>query len=89
MLPLQEAAGLPEGFDLVTAFSVNFDHHPKWTVEAWAFFLDSLKRNGVIAPGGSLFLTIIKAWMPADQWAFLCERSRPRTVDDTSVWIDF
>jgi SAM-dependent methyltransferase len=89
VLPFQEVTGLPEGFDLVTAFSVNFDHHPDWTVEAWAFFLDSLKRNRVIAPGGSLFMTVIKAWIPPDQWAFLCERARPRAIDDTSIWIDF
>ncbi len=48
---------LPQKFDWITAFSVNFNlHHPskkRWGTQEWDFFLRDLQRH--LAPGGKIF----------------------------------
>src|SRR5881398_673544 len=48
---------LPQKFDWITAFSVNFNlYHPskkRWGTQEWDFFLRDLQRH--LAPGGKIF----------------------------------
>ena len=56
--PFEPLPDLGRKFDLVTAFSIDFNRISKqdwwWGPKEWAFFLDDLKRH--LNPGGRLFL---------------------------------
>lgn len=56
--PDEPLPDLGRKFDLITAFSVDFNRESKrdwwWGPPEWAFFLDDLKRH--LNPGGSIFL---------------------------------
>ncbi|MEY2572384.1 MAG: hypothetical protein QOJ87_597 [Verrucomicrobiota bacterium] len=56
--PFEALPDLGRKFDLVTAFSIDFNRISKqdwwWGPEEWAFFLDDLKRH--LSPGGRIFL---------------------------------
>ena len=58
--PLEPLPDLGRKFDLVTAFSIDFNRISKqdwwWGPEEWAFFLDDLKRH--LNPGGRVFLAL-------------------------------
>jgi SAM-dependent methyltransferase len=56
--PFEPLPDLGRQFDLITAFSIDFNRISKqdwwWGPEQWAFFLDDLKRH--LNPGGRVFL---------------------------------
>ena len=56
--PFEPLPDLGRKFDLVTAFSIDFNRISKqdwwWGPEQWAFFLDDVKRH--LNPGGRIFL---------------------------------
>jgi len=56
--PYEPLPDLARSFDLITAFSVDFNRQSKrdwwWGPPEWAFFLDDLKRH--LNPGGRVFL---------------------------------
>jgi SAM-dependent methyltransferase len=56
--PFEPLPDLGRKFDLVTAFSIDFNRISKqdwwWGPSEWAFFLDDLKRH--LRPGGRIFL---------------------------------
>jgi SAM-dependent methyltransferase len=56
--PFEPLPDLGRKFDLVTAFSIDFNRISKqdwwWGPAEWAFFLDDLKRH--LNPGGQIFL---------------------------------
>jgi SAM-dependent methyltransferase len=56
--PFEPLPDLGRKFDLMTAFSIDFNRISKqdwwWGPEQWAFFLDDLKRH--LNPGGRVFL---------------------------------
>jgi SAM-dependent methyltransferase len=56
--PFEPLPDLGRKFDLVTAFSIDFNRISKqdwwWGASEWAFFLDDLKRH--LNPGGRIFL---------------------------------
>lgn len=56
--PFEPLPDLGRKFDLVTAFSIDFNRISKqdwwWGPEQWAFFLDDIKRH--LKPGGRVFL---------------------------------
>ena len=56
--PYEPLPGLGRKFDLITAFSIDFNRESKrdwwWGPSEWAFFLDDLKRH--LNPGGRIFL---------------------------------
>jgi len=81
---MQPLSMLPRGFDLVTAFSANFDHSPDWTADAWAFFLDELHRH-VLTESGSVFMTLIRAQLRKEHWDYLGPRSR--AGEAAVVWL--
>ena len=59
-VPFDPLPDLGRKFDLVTAFSIDFNRISKqdwwWGPEEWAFFLDDLKRH--LNPGGRVFLAL-------------------------------
>ena len=56
--PYEPLPDLGPKFDLITAFSIDFNRESKrdwwWEPSEWAFFLDNLKRH--LNPGGRIFL---------------------------------
>jgi len=56
--PYEPLPDLGRKFDLITAFSIDFNRESKrewwWGPPEWAFFLDDLKRH--LNPGGRIFL---------------------------------
>jgi len=56
--PYEPLPDLGRKFDLITAFSIDFNRESKrqwwWGPSEWAFFLDDLKRH--LNPGGRIFL---------------------------------
>ena len=56
--PCEPLPDLGRKFDLITAFSIDFNRESKrdwwWGPPEWAFFLDDLKRH--LNPGGRIFL---------------------------------
>jgi SAM-dependent methyltransferase len=58
--PFEPLRDLGRKFDLITAFSIDFNRISKqdrwWGPEQWAFFLDDLKRY--LKPGGRVFLAL-------------------------------
>jgi SAM-dependent methyltransferase len=55
--PFEPLPDLGRKFDLITAFSIDFNRIKRdwwWGPAEWAFFLDDLKRH--LNPGGSIFL---------------------------------
>jgi SAM-dependent methyltransferase len=58
--PFEPLPDLGRKFDLITAFSIDFNRISKqdwwWGPEQWAFFLDDLKRY--LNPGGRVFLAL-------------------------------
>jgi SAM-dependent methyltransferase len=56
--PYEPLPDLGRKFDLITAFSIDFNRESKrgwwWEPAEWAFFLDDLKRH--LNPGGRIFL---------------------------------
>jgi SAM-dependent methyltransferase len=58
ILPCEPLPALGRKFDLITAFSIDFNRDSKrdwwWSSAEWAFFLDDLKRH--LNPGGRIFL---------------------------------
>jgi SAM-dependent methyltransferase len=56
--PCEPLPDLGRRFDLITAFSIDFNRESKrdwwWGPAEWAFFLDDLKRH--LNPGGRIFL---------------------------------
>ena len=56
--PCEPLPDLGRKFDLITAFSIDFNRESKrdwwWGPAEWAFFLDDLKRH--LNPGGRIFL---------------------------------
>ena len=56
--PTKPLPDLGRKFDLITAFSIDFNRESKrdwwWGPPEWAFFLDDLKRH--LNPGGRIFL---------------------------------
>jgi SAM-dependent methyltransferase len=56
--PYEPLPDLGRRFDLITAFSIDFNRESKrdwwWGPSEWAFFLDDLKRH--LSPGGRIFL---------------------------------
>ncbi len=56
--PHEPLPDLGRKFDLITAFSIDFNRESKrdwwWGPSEWAFFLDDLKRQ--LNPGGRIFL---------------------------------
>ena len=56
--PYEPLPDLGRKFDLITAFSIDFNRESKrdwwWGPAEWAFFLDDLKRH--LNPGGRIFL---------------------------------
>jgi hypothetical protein len=82
--PFRNLSMLPKGYDLVTAYSVNFDHRTDWGKDAWVFFLDSLYRD-VLTETGTVFMTLIKATLVKEQWDYLAARSRAQ--EQGVVWL--
>jgi SAM-dependent methyltransferase len=58
--PFEPLPDLGRKFDLITAFSIDFNRISKqdwwWGPKEWAFFLDDLKR--CLNPGGRVFLAL-------------------------------
>ena len=56
--PFEPLPGLRRKFDLITAFSIDFNRESKrdwwWGPSEWAFFLDDLEHH--LNPGGRIFL---------------------------------
>src|SRR5437588_843995 len=59
-VPLEPLPDLGRKFDLITAFSIDFNRISKqewwWGPEQWAFFLDDLSHH--LNPGGRVFLAL-------------------------------
>lgn len=82
VLPMQDLDTLPGRFDLVTAFSVQFDRRAGrfWTAEQWRFFLHSVKQHA-LKPDGVLFMTLMKKAAGEEGWQYLRTRAEWATAE--------
>lgn len=87
--PDTQLAGLPNGVDLVTAFSVafNLSRGALWEISQWAAFLKSLKEQ-VLAPRGVLFMSLMNRKMAPDVWNYLVERSSFKSEHERHILLD-
>jgi hypothetical protein len=69
--PLERRFGMVTAF--LAAFNVDPDQRP-WSIEAWNFFLDDLRRN-VLTEGGEVFMSLTRGKLTDEVWAYLSKHA--------------
>lgn len=81
--PFEQRFGMVTAF--LAAFNVDAEKKP-WSIAAWNFFLDDLRRN-VLAEGGEVFMSLADGKLTDEVWTYLKERAA--WTNDRSKQIHF